>query len=330
MRVSKICLGTMGYGTSEWSPWAKDEEESIQKIKNAYHAGINFFDTANTYSNGLSEIILGKALKQLDAPRGRVVIATKICAPVYKDVGKFFLGDSSEDPGMVNGYGLSRKHIFDSVEASLKRLDADYTDLYQSHRLDKETPMEEIMEALNDLVRSGKVRYIGASSMAAWEFQKLNAIAERKGWAKFVPMQNLYNLVMREEEREMNPYCVDAGVAGIPWYPLAMGELAGKNRATTRSETRFQISNMLGNLSTVESNEAIVTRVEEIAKKYYATMGQVALVWMYTKPFVTSPIVGVSKIEQIYDLIGAFNVKLTEQDIKHLEEAYIPRAPLPM
>ncbi|KAG2234383.1 NADP-dependent oxidoreductase domain-containing protein [Thamnidium elegans] len=321
MRVSKICLGCMSYGSSSWSPWVKDEEESIKLIKEAYATGINFFDTANTYSNGQSEIILGKALKEIGAPRGRIVVATKVYAPVYEDVSVHGRDDLKVDPDMVNMYGLSRKHIFDSVEASLKRLDLDYIDLYQIHRLDTETPMEEIMEALNDLVRSGKVRYIGASTMAAWQFQKLNSIAERNGWTKFVSMQNLYNLVYREEEKEMNAYCVDAGIAGIPWSPLAMGALTGKNRKTVRTETAFQLQSILS--STQEkSNDTIIDRVEELAKKYNKTCAQIALAWLYTKKYVTSPIVGVSKIEHLYDLIGSLDIKLTEEETKYLEEPY--------
>lgn len=186
--------------------------------------------------------------------------------------------------------------------------------------------MEEIMEALNDLVRSGKVRYIGASTMSAWEFQKLNSIAEKRGWAKFVSMQNLYNLIHREEEREMIPYCVDSGIAGIPWSPLAMGMLVGKNRSSKRTEAGFVFKNFLSNTED-QSNDMIIDRVAELAKKYDATPAQVALAWLYTKPFVTAPIVGPTKIEQLYDLIGALNVKLTEEDVKYLEEPYTPRAP---
>ncbi|GAA5807613.1 hypothetical protein MFLAVUS_000982 [Mucor flavus] len=324
LKVSKICLGCMSYGSSAWSPWVKNEEESIKLIKEAYAAGINFFDTSNNYSNGESEIVLGKALKKIGANRGRIVIATKVYAPVYADVSRSLRTDLKEDPEMVNRFGLSRKHIFDAVDDSLKRLGVDYIDLYQIHRLDAETPMEEIMEALNDVVRSGKVRYIGASTMDAWQFQKLNSIAERNGWTKFVSMQNLYNLVYREEEREMNPYCVDDGIAGIPWSPLAMGALTGKNRKTTRTESRFQLQNFLpGNQK--ESDDTIIDRVGELAKKHNKTCAQIALAWLYTKKFVTSPIVGVSKIEQLYDLMGSFEIDLTDEEVKYLEEPYVPR-----
>ncbi|KAG0769133.1 hypothetical protein G6F17_003640 [Rhizopus arrhizus] len=329
MKVSRICLGCMQYGSSKWSSWVKDEKESIEDIKKAYAAGINFFDTANVYSCGESERVLGKALKEINAPRSRIVVATKV---FYLANDEMQLWDDMISPEFlakgeyVNQHGLSRKHIFDAVEGSLQRLGLDYIDLYQIHRLDRDTPMEEIMEALNDLVRSGKVRYIGASSMNAWEFQKLNSIAEKRGWAKFVSMQNLYNLVQREEEREMIPYCVDSGIAGIPWSPLAMGMLVGKNRSSKRTETAFVFKNLMSN-NEGQSNDMIIDRVAELAKKYDATPAQVALAWLYTKPFITAPIVGPTKIEQLYDLIGALNVKLTEEDVKYLEEPYTPRAP---
>ncbi|CAO0796735.1 unnamed protein product [Mucor circinelloides] len=316
----------MTYGSSAWSPWVKDEKESFQFIKEAYeNIGINFFDTADTYSNGESERVLGNALRKLNVPRSRVVIATKVFAPVHKDMSKLFDGKNiDKDPEMVNGYGLSRKHILDAVDASLERLGVDYIDLYQIHRLDTQTPMEEIMEALNDVVRSGKVRYIGASTMAAWQFQKLNAIAERNGWAKFVSMQNLYNLLYREEEREMIPFCLDASIGMIPWSPLAMGALTGRKREDTdRSQTRF-IFSMLS-ATQQESNNTIIDRVEEIANKYNATSAQIALAWEFTKPYVSAPIIGASRIEQLYDLVGALAIKLTEQDVEYLEEAYTPR-----
>ncbi|KAJ6641264.1 Versiconal hemiacetal acetate reductase, partial [Pseudolycoriella hygida] len=327
LKVSRICLGCMSYGSPDWSPWIKGEEESIEQIKRAYEAGINFFDTADTYSSGLSEIILGKALRQIGAPRGRVVIATKCFFPVYdspdgiKDFANF-----ASDPALINRVGLSRKHIFDAVDASLKRLGVEYIDLYQIHRLDTGTPMEEIMEALNDLVRSGKVRYIGASAMTAWQFQKLNNIAERRGWTKFVSMQNLYNLLFREEEREMIPYCLDAGIAGIPYSPLASGIIAGNNRNTTRAGTWFLMTTIYPNTKQ-DSNDTIIAHVEEIAKKYNATNAQIALAWHFAKPYSTSPIVGVSKIEQLYDLLGALKIKLTEEDVKYLEEPYTTRPP---
>ncbi|KAG0340270.1 hypothetical protein BG000_000277 [Podila horticola] len=267
LRVSRFCLGFMSYGHPDWNGWAKTEEEALPLIKAAYDAGINFFDTANAYSNGTSEQILGKAIKKYGMDRDRIVIATKVYFPVLP--GNAPVSPDREgnmkDPSLVNMFGLSRKHIFNAVDASLKRLDMDYIDLYQIHLFDQNTPIEETMEALNDLVRSGKVRYIGASSMFAWELQKANNIAEKNGWAKFVSMQNLYNLIYREEEREMIPYALDAGIGGIPWSPLARGALSGKNRSTQRKE------------------------------------------------------------EHLHDTIAALNVKLTAEEIKYLEESYVPK-----
>ncbi|KAL9536524.1 hypothetical protein MBANPS3_012593 [Mucor bainieri] len=315
----------MSFGLKTLGPWIKEEEEAIKVIREAAALGINFFDTADTYSNGASEIILGKAIKGMD--RSRIVIATKVSGPVFDDVTRFDRTGMNEEPAMVNRFGLSRKHIFDAVDASLKRLDVDYIDLYQIHRLDKETPMEEIMEALNDVVRSGKVRYIGASSMDAWEFQKMNNIAEKKGWAQFVSMQNLYNLLYREEERDMMPYCQDAKIGWIPWSPLAMGELTGKNRSTTRSGTPFTMSMFTATRDDV-ANNAIIDRVEELAQKYSVTCAQIAIAWEYTKSYVSSPIVGVSRIEQLQDLIRSLDVKLTEEDVKYLEEPYQPKKKL--
>ncbi|KAI9474105.1 MAG: NADP-dependent oxidoreductase domain-containing protein [Benjaminiella poitrasii] len=323
LRVSRICLGCMSFGSSKWSPWVKDEKDSIEFIKKAYEAGINFFDTANTYSNGESERVLGKALREIGADRGRVVIATKVRMPVYDKLEEFG-NDPMTKPYMVNRFGLSRKHIFDAVEASLKRLDVDYIDLYQIHRADPNTPFEETMEALNDLVRMGKVRYIGASSMATWQFQKYNNIAERNGWAKFVSMQNLYNLIYREEEREMVPYCVDSGIGMIPWSPLASGELLGKKRDTVRSGSFFIASKIHPEMK-ANSNDIIIDRVTELAKKHNVSNAQVAMAWEFTKPYVTAPILGVSKIEQLYDSIRALDLKLTEEEVKYLEEPYTPR-----
>ncbi|GAN02446.1 aldo/keto reductase [Mucor ambiguus] len=322
LRVSRLCLGCMSFGLSAWSPWVKEEKEAIEVIREAAKLGVNFFDTADTYSNGVSEEILGKAIKGMD--RSRIVIATKVFGPVFDDVNRLDRTGMKEDPALVNRIGLSRKHIFDAVDASLKRLDVDYIDLYQIHRLDKDTPMEEIMEALNDVVRSGKVRYIGASSMDTWEFQKLNSIAEKNGWAQFVSMQNLYNLLYREEEREMAPYCLDARIGWIPWSPLAMGELVGKNRSSTRSSSTLTLGMFKATRDEI-ANNSIIDRVQEIAQKYNATNAQIALAWEYTKPYVSSPIVGVSRIEQLKDLIGALDVKLTEEDVKYLEEPYSPK-----
>lgn len=325
LRVSRLCLGCMSFGSSSWSPWVKDEDEAIKVIREAAELGVNFFDTADVYSNGVSEKILGKAIKGMD--RSRIVIATKVFFPVFDDVSRFDHTGAEKEPAMVNRMGLSRKHIFDAVDASLKRLDVDYIDLYQIHRLDRETPMEEIMEALNDLVRSGKVRYIGASSMDTWEFQKLNNIAKENGWTQFVSMQNLYNLLYREEEREMAGYCLDAKIGWIPWSPLAMGELTGKNRSTTRSDTGFSMG-MISATRDEVANNTIIDRVGELAQKYNVTNAQIALAWEFTKPYVSSPIVGVSRIEQLKDLIRSLDVQLTEDDVKYLEEPYNPKKKL--
>ncbi|KAK4511305.1 chaperonin-containing T-complex alpha subunit Cct1 [Mucor velutinosus] len=325
MKVSRLCLGCMSFGSSKWSPWVKDEEESIKFIEESYKLGINFFDTADTYSNGESERVLGKALKKIGAPRSRVVVATKVNFPVQDDVSVFDLF-AGKAPEFVNRVGLSRKHIMDAVDASLKRLDLEYIDLYIIHRFDPETPIEETMEALNDVVCSGKVRYIGASSMATWQFQKMNHIAERNGWAQFVSMQNLYNLVYREEEREMVPYVQDAKIGMTPWSPLNAGSLAGKKRdITERSRSVFTADNWHPS-SLQESNNVIMDRIGELANKYQATYSQIAMAWHLAKPYVSSPIIGVSKMEQLYDLVGCLKIKLTNEEVKYLEEPYTPRA----
>ncbi|GAA5814164.1 hypothetical protein MFLAVUS_007657 [Mucor flavus] len=325
LRVSRFSLGCMSYGSSKWQPWVKDEEESLYLIGKAYEAGINFFDTADVYSNGESERILGKAIKKFNMPRSRIVVATKAFFAVSDEPRINTLGSKVADhPEFENSYGLSRKHLFDAVDASLKRLDVDYIDLYQIHRFDRNTPIEETMEALNDLVRSGKVRYIGCSSCYAWEFQKANAIAEKNGWAKFSSMQNLYNLIYREEEREMIPYCVDQGIASIHWSPLARGLLTGKNRSTTRAESDRGI-NLFFVKKESANNDVIIDRVVEIAEKLSHTPAQISLAWMLSKKHVTSPIVGVSRESNLYDIIGSLDIKLSEEDIKYLEEPYIPR-----
>ncbi|KAI7879084.1 Aldo/keto reductase [Lichtheimia hyalospora FSU 10163] len=317
----------MSYGSSQWQSWVKDEKESLAMIEKAYNAGINFFDTADGYSNGESERILGKAIQQFNMDRSRIVVATKVFFPVADQVSTNLLGghDCSQNPVLVNRYGLSRKHIFDAVDASLERLQLDYIDLYQIHRLDPDTPMEEIMCALNDLVRMGKVRYIGASSMYAWQFQKMNNIAEKNGWARFVSMQNLYNLLYREEEREMMPYCADQGIAVIPWSPLARGLLTGKNRQSTRSSTDRAIKRFFEQ-ATEANNDAIVDRVVQIAENKGLAPAHVALAWVLSKPFVTAPIVGISKESHLEDAIEALGVELSKEEIESLEALYMPRS----
>ncbi|KAL1936240.1 hypothetical protein VTP01DRAFT_374 [Rhizomucor pusillus] len=329
MKVSRISLGCMSYGSSKWQSWVKDEEESLELIGKAYEAGINFFDTAESYSNGESERILGLAIKKFNMKRERIVVATKVYFPVNEDVSVNNLGMRPNEPHLVNCLGLSRKHIFDAVEGSLKRLGLDYIDLYQIHRFDPDTPLEETMEALNDLVRLGKVRYIGASSGYAWQFQKANSIAEKNGWAQFVSMQNLYNLIYREEEREMMPYCQDQGIAVIPWSPLARGMLTGKNRQTARTETDRGQKLFFQN-SVTQNNEEIIDRVCKVAESKGVAPSHVALAWVLSKPFVTSPILGIGKLEHLEDAIAGMKLKLTPEEIKYLEEAYIPREVIPM
>lgn len=317
----------MGYGNPAWGSWVKSEEEAIPFIKKAFELGINFFDTADGYSNGESEVVLGKAIKAIGAPRSRFVIATKAYAPVFDDPGRLDRTGIENEPEYVNRYGLSRKYLFEAVNASLKRLDLDYIDLFFIHRYDENTPIEETMEALHDLVKAGKIRYIAASSMKTWQFQKMNHVAESRGWTKFVAMQNLYNLLYREEEREMAPYCADSGIGWTPWSPLAMGLLAGRKvGTTTRSKGIFTVETMYPQVTSEKaSNDMIIERLAQLAEKYGATSAQVAIAWQFTKEYVTAPIVGATKIEQLYDLVGSLNVELTPEDVKFLEQPYAPR-----
>jgi 1-deoxyxylulose-5-phosphate synthase len=309
LKVSRLCLGCMTYGqpTERW-PWALDEQASRPFIKRALEAGINFFDTANMYSAGKSEEVLGQALKDF-AKRDDVVIATKVFSP---------MGTGPND------MGLSRKHVMSQIDASLRRLGTDYVDLYQIHRLDTKTPPEEIMETLHDLVRSGKVRYIGASSMWAWQFAKLQYTAQLHGWTQFVSMQPHYNLIYREEEREMLPLCADMGVGVIPWSPLARGFLAG-NRTKTGGDTARSTSDAYAReLYYQDDDFAIVDRVGEIARAHGVPNMHVALAWLLSKPVVTSPIVGATKMSHLDDAIAAMALKLTGDDIKALEAPYRP------
>jgi aryl-alcohol dehydrogenase-like predicted oxidoreductase len=307
--VSRICLGCMSYGVPERgiAPWSLNEEESRPFIKRALELGINFFDTANVYSDGTSEEIVGRALKEF-AHRDEVVIATKVHFRMH--------------PG-PNGAGLSRKAIMSEIDKSLRRLGTDYVDLYQIHRFDNTTPIEETMEALHDVVKAGKVRYIGASSMYAWQFLKAQHVAERNGWTKFVSMQNLLNLLYREEEREMLPLCREEGISVIPWSPLAKGRLTREwDEKTARSEIDEAGQRLVAAM--VDADRKIVERVAEVAAKRGITRAQVALAWVLQKEPVTSPIVGATKPNHLEDAVAALSVKLDANEIASLEEPYVP------
>ena len=310
LKVSRICLGTMAYanGAGGAHPWALSEEASQPFYKRAFEAGINFYDTANVYSFGTSEEFLGRAVKKY-AKRDEVVIATKVHGEMR--------------PGDPNGKGLSRKAILGEIDLSLKRLGTDYVDLYQIHRLDPETPIEETLEALHDVVKSGKARSIGASSMYAWQFMQALALQKENGWSRFVSMQNHLNLLYREEEREMLPLCRDQGIGVIPWSPLARGRLArGPDEKTERSETD-KFGTYLYR-KTVEADRAVIERVGEVAAERGISRGQVALAWHFAKLGVTAPIVGATKLEQLNDAIAAIEVSLSAEEIKRLEDPYVP------
>src|ERR1700749_3510996 len=310
LKVSRICLGTMTYGSKKWREWVLEEEAAEPFYRRAIEAGINFFDTADIYSLGVSEEITGRALKKYGPSRGQLVIATKVFNPMGPD---------------PNQRGLSRKHIMHAIDESLRRLGTDYVDLYQIHRFDPNTPIEETLEALDQVVRSGKALYIGASSMYAWQFLKMLHTSDRLGLARFVTMQNHYNLVYREEEREMNPLCVEEGVGLIPWSPLARGFLAGNRNQADRGETlRAKTDDFAHKLYYRESDFTVVDRVTEIAKKRGVTNAQVALAWVLAKPGVSSPIIGASKMSHLDQAIAALDVKLSEAEIKALEEPYEP------
>jgi aryl-alcohol dehydrogenase (NADP+) len=310
LKVSRLCLGAMTYGSKKWREWVLEEEESRPFLRRALEAGIDFFDTADVYSNGVSEEILGRALKDFGPSRDRLVIATKVHGP---------MGD---DP---NQRGLSRKHIRHSIDASLKRLGTDYVDLYQIHRFDYETPIEETLAALDDVVRAGKALYIGASSMYAWQFAKMLCAAERLGLARFVSMQNHYNLIYREEEREMLPLCREEGIGVIPWSPLARGFLAGNRRPGDYGETlRAKTDEYAQKMYYQPSDFAVVERVTAIARQRGVSNAQVALAWLLTRPGVTAPIVGASKMQHLDDALAALELKLDEAELRALEEPYQP------
>lgn len=309
LKVSRICLGTMTYGDRQWREWVLPEAESRPFFQQALDAGINFFDTADMYSLGVSEKIVGQALKDF-AQRDQVIIATKVFHPI---------GDGPNDRG------LSRKHIFDSIDASLRRLQTDYVDLYQIHRWDNETPIAETLEALHDVVKAGKVRYIGASSMYAWQFSKALYLADLHGWTRFVSMQNHYNLVYREEEREMLPLCRDQGIGVIPWSPLARGFLTGNRQQQGYGDTiRAKTDDFAHHLYYQESDFQVVDRVIELAQTRGVAPAQIALAWLLHQPGVTAPIVGASKPKHLEDAIAAVDLQLSDDELAQLEQPYTP------
>jgi 1-deoxyxylulose-5-phosphate synthase len=307
LQVSSICLGMMSYGTPAWRSWVLDEDQSRPIIQHAVEAGINFFDTADMYSNGVSEQVTGNVLRDITR-REEIVVATKVYFP------------HSERPNMG---GLSRKHIFDSIDRSLQNLGMDYVDLYQIHRFDFKTPIEETLEALHDVVKAGKARYIGASSMFAWQFLKMLYTQRENGWTRFVTMQNHYNLIYREEEREMLPLCEDQGIGVIPWSPLARGLLARppQQRGTPRADTDT-LAEMWYHQP---GDDDIIARVCEVATQHDATPAQIALAWMLGKPAVHAPIIGATKTKYIDDAIGALALTLSDADVAYLEEPYTHR-----
>ena len=313
----------MSFGSSDWQEWVLNEEDGLPLLKHAYDKGLNTWDTADMYSNGRSEEIIGKALREYEIPREKVVLLSKCYFGVMEDGSQPRMLAENDGP-MVNQMGLSRKHIIDAVDHSVRRLGT-YIDVLQIHRLDRETPMEEIMRALNDVVESGQVRYIGASSMAAWEFQMLQNIADRHGWHRFISMQNYYNLIYREEEREMIPYCNATGVSCIPWSPVARGALARpwQNRDTSRAKTDHFLHSLVRARET-EVDEMIVKRVEEVATKHRVSMAQVATAWVLKKGGIY-PIIGLSSKERIDQAVEAVKFQLTDDEAKYLEEPYLPK-----
>jgi aryl-alcohol dehydrogenase-like predicted oxidoreductase len=309
LKVSRLCLGTMTYGTPAWRPWVLDEAASRPFITRALEHGINFFDTADMYSRGVSEEVVGRALKEY-AKRDAIVVATKVFYPV-------------EDH--ANSRGLSRKHIMAAIDASLRRLGMDYVDLYQIHRFDPQTPIEETAAALHDVVKAGKARYIGASSMYAWQFAKMIYTQRARGWTEFVTMQNHYNLVYREEEREMIPFCLDQGIGLIPWSPLARGFLAGNRKRGAKDATRREQYDEFGHgLYYAEADYDIADRVVQVAREKGVLPIQVALAWVIQRPGVNAPIIGASKLEQLDQLIDALSITLTADERRFLEEKYQP------
>ena len=310
LQVSRICLGCMSYGSSKWRDWVLDYDAALPFFRQAHEAGVNFFDTADMYSDGASEEVLGRALKELAVPREQVVVASKLFNPTGKT---------------PNERGTARKHVRHAIENTLRRLGTDYVDLYQIHRFDRGTPVEETLDALGQLVDEGKVLYLGASSMAAWEFARFLYQADAGGFHRFVCMQNHYNLVYREEEREMIPLCREEGIGLIPWSPLARGFLAGnRDKATKGETTRAKSDDFAHNMYYEDSDFAVVDRVVEVAKEVGVAPAQVALAWMLQKPGITAPIIGATKTHHLGDAFKALDVKLSPEQVTRLEEPYRP------
>jgi len=310
LQVSRICLGAMTYGSKKWRDWVLNEEESRPFIQRALELGINFFDTADMYSDGVSEEVLGRALKDFGPGRDRLVVATKVFNP---------MGD---DP---NQRGLSRKHILHAIDDSLRRLGMDYVDLYQIHRFDRHTPIEETLEALHDVVKAGKARYIGASSMFGWQLAKMLYVADQRRLTRFVTMQNHYNLIYREEEREVNPLCLDQNIGLIPWSPLARGFLAGNRTSEKAGETvRAKTDKYAHDMYYDPSDFAVVERLGGVAAQRGVPNAQVALAWVLAQPGVTAPIIGASKMKHLDDAVAALAIKLEADERKLLEEPYRP------
>jgi aryl-alcohol dehydrogenase (NADP+) len=309
LKISRIGLGCMTYGTPRWRPWVLEAGEGQPFIKRAIEHGINFFDTADMYSLGVSEEFLGRTLKEF-VGRDQAIIATKAYWPMGKG---------------PNDRGLSRKHLMQAVDASLQRLGVDYIDLYQIHRFDPETPIEETLSTLDDIVRSGKARYLGASSMASWQFAKMLYVADRRGWTRFVSMQNHYNLVYREEEREMLPLCLEEGIGVTPWSPLARGFLAGNRRKEDYGDTsRAKTDDFAHELYFTDADFTVADRAVELAARLGVTPAQVALAWLLAKPAVTAPIIGASKLSHLDEAVDALAIRLSPDDMAFLEEPYQP------
>ena len=313
MDVSRICLGMMSFGHpgKEWGvfPWARTFEDAKPIFKKAIDLGINYFDTANVYQMGTSEEITGQLIREYGLNRDEIVVATK----VHFDMR----------PGRPNGGGSSRKNIMAEIDHSLQRLGMDYVDLYQIHRLDTNTPMEEIMEALHDVVKSGKARYIGASTIFAWQLERMQQIAERNGWTKFVSLQPQYNLIYREEEREIMPLCQDRKMAVVPWSPLAGGRCAHPWGTKTDRNTIDEVSPAVW-ASTDDVDKVVVDNLEKVAKEHGRTMAQESLAWMLSKPYITAPIVGTTSVKHVEEAVSALDIKLDEEEIKALEAPYVP------